>query len=321
MRHRKLLAVVPALGTLTALATGCPGAKAPTSATCGSESRLQLDCESEVSFDSRKIEGGFSAFGVGANAKTEVIALRQVDDAIQQYVVGWKRLCDEYNKCVLDKEQYAARSDDMRRRLGHVQDLHARVKGAEGEGRAKAVSEAYDALVPADKRVDLGFEFSVLARLPNEETPHQIRAGAKLPTDSHINFAVRPSTTAHVYIYQQTPKGEVTVLFPSPKNPLRNPLSPDAELTIPPETSFRLNDQDIGTERVFIMASLTRVPELETGDTAQITKIQAACTRSLVEECPRALVQQGVGNVPQRVKAEAAASKALYVFEFQHTAK
>jgi hypothetical protein len=109
-------------GVLVALASagvvvacgGSGGSDAKAPVQCGGEARVQLDCSTEFKYEGRNIEGGFSALGVGsANAKTDEVALRQIDQQTEQYAAQARRLCDEYNACVLDKDTYATRSENL----------------------------------------------------------------------------------------------------------------------------------------------------------------------------------------------------------------
>lgn len=342
--------------TTCLIAVACQGGSGRGAGTvvgaCGAEQRPQLDCESEIGFDSRKIEGGFSAFGLSASAKTEVTALRQVDDAVKAYVVGSRRVCDEYNKCVLDKAQYATRSENLRRRLSRVPELYDHVREAHGDARAKVVADAYEELVPDDQRVGLSIDFSVMARLADEQTSHALRPGARLATGSRVSFKLRPSRAAHVYIFQKTPKGETTVLFPDARIATKNPIQASAELSIPPDgRMFRLNDKDVGTERIFIVASLAPLDSLASalervgaGDAEArplraISSLQAEGATP-AGACPRALeLEEGAGPSPcvrrrglrledvgevsaqsasLRAKSEAADSMIVQVFQFEH---
>ena len=350
------LLFLPAL--LTAAACG-PSAE-PNAATqrCGGEERPPLSCESEFKYDGRKIEGGFSAVGLGgANAKTEEAALRAIDKETEQYVAQARRLCDEYNKCVLDRETYATRSENLRRRMSKVPELLDEVKSADGEdARRKALAKAYTELVPEQERRELSLEFSVDAQRPNEGAPRAIAQGERLPTGTKVAFVVRPSKSAYVYLFQKTPDGKVNVLFPDSRIATRNPLAAGAALRLPPgSASFKLNDKDIGTERVYLVASLDPIVSLDSalqnaksdappsGALAQVTQAEdktsgKGCTRALeLDEgdanTPRCIRSRGLEyddgggssgapaakNASFRARTEAADSVIVQVFAFEHT--
>ena len=69
-------------------------------------------------------------------------------------------------------------------------------------------------------------------------------------------FHVQVSAEAYVYLFQVSPDGGLVVLFPNDRIGTRNPLAPGAPARIPPGTaSFRLNEKDLGTEKVYIAVS------------------------------------------------------------------
>jgi hypothetical protein len=332
-------------------AGGSPG-PAPVT-TCGSEQRAQLSCESEFKYDARKMEGGFSALGVGSvQAKTEETALRQIDVETERYVASMRRLCDEYNKCVLDRETYATRSENLRRRLAKLPELYDAVKQAPSEpDRRRVLQAAYHELVPDEQRTELRLDLAVMARKPGEEAPRAIGPGAALPTDTKLSFVVATSRAAHLYVFQKGASGATNVLFPDDRIAVKNPIPAGAPLRIPGgSAAFRLNDKDVGTERVFIVASLSPLASLDQvvaslaagkdggatfGALAKAAPSSAkGCTRALEldtggDGCVRdrglELDTGGAGEKPllpeasMRATSEAADSVIARVFSFEHT--
>lgn len=324
---------------------------------CAGEDRPQLNCESEFKYEGRKIEGGFSLAGIGgANAKTDEAALRAIDKETEQYAAQSRRLCDEYNKCVIEKDAYATRSENLRRRMSKVPELYDEVKRAtDDDARRKALGKAYRQLVPDDARRELAFDFSVDAQKPSEGSARAIAPGEKLPTGTKVAFVVRPSKSSYVYLFQKGPDGKVNVLFPDTRIGTKNPLAAASALRLPPAAgaSFKLNDKDIGTERVYIVASLDPVTSLDgaiekasggaapTGALASVTETQGGggakgCTRALeLDEGPapkcfrsRGLeLDEGPGDgsgaaaqpASFRARTEAADSVIVQVFAFEHT--
>lgn len=353
---RALAVVVPIVHAVVACGPSPePHASAPK---CGAEERPPLNCESEFKYEGRKIEGGFSAVGLGgANAKTEESALRAIDKETEQYAAQARRLCDEYNKCVLDKATYSTRSENLRRRMSKVPELLDEVKGASDEdARRKALAKAYTELVPDEARRELALDFSVEAQRPSDGAPRAIAQGERLPTGTKVAFVVRPSKSAYVYLFQKSPDGKVNVLFPDTRIPTKNPLAAGSTLRLPPgSASFKLNDKDIGTERVYLVASLEPVVSLDgaiakaTGDAApsgalaQVTQAEdktssKGCTRALelddgAADKPRCIRSRGLeyddggasGGAPAakqasfRARTEAADSVIVQVFAFEHT--
>lgn len=266
---RNLFGVVRLLGPALWVLSACGGsggggnAKAPVK--CGAEERVQLSCESEFKYEGRNIEGGFSALGFGnASAKTDETALRQIDQQTEQYAAQAKRLCEEYNACIVDKDTYATRSENLRRRMSKVPELYDGLKAAsDPEQRRKALADAYQELVPDGQRRELTLSLSVQAKTPSDASFAPIKPGRSLPTETRIAFSLQVSQPAHVYLFQKSPDGKLSVLFPDARIATQNPIPAGAELRIPPGAgAFRLNDKDIGTERVYVVASLEPLPNL-----------------------------------------------------------
>jgi hypothetical protein len=350
VRPRFRRAVAPLVGLLALVgACGGGGAGPQTPGKCGAEDRPQLTCTSEIDYNGRKIEGGFSALGFGnGNAKTEEVALRQIDQQTEQYVAQAKRLCEEYNACVLDKDTYATRSENLRRRMNKVPELYDGLKGAtDDDARRKALAAAYQQLVPDAERRELGFTLGVHAQKPNEAGASVIGGGSVLPTGTRVSFTVQVSRPAYVYLFQKAPDGTVNVLFPDARIATANPLPAAVELRIPTGVAaFKLNDKDIGTERVYVVASLEPLTSLQAaaervaagqkpdGQLASVAGIPnnasgcktralelddgaAPCVRSRGLELDDA--PAGESKASLRAQTEAADSVLVQVFSFEHT--
>lgn len=321
---------------------------------CDGEDRPALNCESEFKYEGRKIEGGFSAIGLGgANAKTDEVALRAIDKETEQYAAQARRLCEEYNKCVLDKATYATRSENLRRRMAKVPDLYDEVKAAtDDDERRKVLAKAYTQLVSDENRSELALDFSVEAQKSNEGFARAIAQGEALPTGTSVAFVVRPSKAAYVYLFQKGPDEKVNVLFPDSRIVTKNPLNAGVALRIPSgSATFKLNDKDIGTERVYFVASLDPLTSLDeavqkamsgaapSGLLAQVTASKGAsaaqkgCTRALeLDAGPSSCIRSrglelsggnaassGTHRVSFRAQTEAADSVIVQVFAFEHT--
>jgi len=355
MRRVELLLAMAILVSAAPNSLGCGsggpgGGEARRPAMCGAEERVQLNCESEFKYEGRNIKGGFSALGVGsADAKTDEVALRQIDQQTEQFVAQSRRLCDEYNACVLDKETYGTRSENLRRRMSKVPELYDSVKAAaDPAARTKALSTAYQELVPAEARRELTLELGVRAKKPDQGSTGLVSAGARLPTDSRVSFSLKVSHPAYLYLFQKSPDGTINVLFPDAHIATPNPLPGGVELRIPSgEASYRLNEKDVGTERVYIVASLEPLTNIEqaaqrvaAGEkpvgqlaaVAQIPQNSGSCkTRALelddsaTPPCVRSRgleldpEPQNAGGASLRARTEAADSVLVQVFAFEHT--
>jgi hypothetical protein len=264
MISRRRVGTALAIAALAACGGGKGASDPATTGKCGAEARAQLDCSSEVKYDATNVSGGFSVLGVGgANGAVEQKALREIDKQTALFIAEARRLCDEYNKCVLDKDTYATRSENLRRRIAQVPELREEVKNASSDDARKvAVSKAYRSLVPDDARTELKVDLSVLAQKPNETQMSPIASGATLQTGSRLAFVLNVSRAAYVYVFQKSGSA-VTVLFPDTRIKVANPVAPSTALRIPQgDKSFKLNDSDVGMERVYLVASLHPIDAL-----------------------------------------------------------
>ena len=117
--------------------------------------------------------------------------------------------------------------------------------------------------MPDESRTELTLNFSVLARTPSQLDAAPVLEGAKLVSGSRLSFSLQLSRAAHVYLFQKSPSGVLNVLFPDDRISVRNPVPAGEVLRIPQGgASFKLDDKDIGTERVFIVASLEPISSL-----------------------------------------------------------
>lgn len=316
---------------------------------------MPLSCENEFKYEGRNVEGGFQALGVGSvGAKTDEVALRQIDQQTEQYAAQARRLCDEYNACVVDKETYSTRSENLRRRMSKVPELYDGLKAAtDPDARKQALANAYQALVPDEERRELSLELDVRAQKPDQADAFVLSAGSSLPTDTRVSFSLKVSRPAFVYLFQKSPDGTLNVLFPDQRIPLKNPIAARADLRIPAgDASFRLNEKDIGTERVYVVASLEplasfgqsadRVAAGQRADgqlasVAQIPQNNSGCKQRALEleqgdagasPCVRSRGLElddgsGAGASTEksslRARTEAADGVLVQVFSFQHT--
>src|SRR5262249_15441725 len=131
------------------------------------------------------------------------------------------------------------------------------------DARSKAVDELYRSTVPLEQRVEeVTFKLGVEAELPNGQRV-SVPPDASLPTDTRVVFNVEVSAEAWVYIFQKSPDGSLSVLFPNEEMGTKNLLQAGVIGRIPPgDARFRLNDKDIGTEKVFIAVSRKAIARL-----------------------------------------------------------
>lgn len=243
------------------LGAGCGGAASPGESLACDDTRVALDCSSEVAYQGVATEGGVEILSVGdANARYEEQAIRRVNDELGRYVAVQTRLCREYNACVLTREQYLAETKATREAFSTAADLAAKVKAAPaGATRRQALGELYRSVVPEQGRPEeLTLTVTMDAELPASVGGGRIvvEPGAPLPTNAHVQFRFVPSAVAYLYVFQKTPGGEVNVLFPHAGIGTKNPAAAGAEAQVPPGGQrFRVNEKDLGTENVYIVAS------------------------------------------------------------------
>jgi hypothetical protein len=247
---------------------------------CGAETRQQIDCSSEISYQGINTAGGLSVANLGGgHAKYEETALRRVDEQTERFFAMQSRLCRDYNACVLDKDSYVRQKNEILDRIFEVPKLGEQIKNAKSEDeRSKLLDALYRKTVPADQRPEeVTFTLALEADLPNGQHIN-VLPGASLPTDTRVAFNVGVSAEAWVYIFQKAPNGGLTVLFPNDKIGTKNPLPANVSARIPSGTNrFRLNDKDIGTEKIYIAVSRSEITKLSDAmsrvNAGQITSI------------------------------------------------
>jgi len=241
----------------------------------------QINCDTEVEYQGRKLEGRVDIGKFGAETKTSIESVRQIDQVVERYLARWKGLCREYNAGVQTKESYRAESRAMREKMEELDGLLIKLSNAPDSAAYQAVlTSMYQTIIPAKERTNLELSFTVSAQKPEQVSPAVIREGEKLPTGSKLSFALNLSRATYVYLYQESPSGEISVLFPDNRIPAKNPLAAGASLQVPPAPgSFRLNAEDIGTETVHIVAAKEALPELEAALAGtEVTAAAAACS-------------------------------------------
>jgi len=256
---------------------------------CNGETRPLIDCASEVAYQGAAAQGALKVGGfVDGLASYEEKALRRVDEETERYVAQQSHLCRDYNACALDKDGYQKESRAVRDRLNRIPELRDGLeKAASDDDKAKAVDALYRLVVPADKRVEeVTVSLGVEAELPGGGHV-QVGRGTALPTEARVAFSVQVSAESYVYIFQVSPDGSLVVLFPSDRIGTRNPLAPGGPARIPSGNgNFRLNERDLGTEKVYIAVSrreLTRVADaLARVNAGQVTSLAGDVTLSAI---------------------------------------
>lgn len=287
----------------------------------------KIDCDTEIEYQGRVVEGKVEVSKFGASAKTSIDAVRQIDQVVERYLARWKGMCREYNAGVYSKEDYRVESRAMREKMEQLDGMLMQLSNAPDSAAYQAALTAiYQKMVPTEERKTLEVSLRVLAQKPGESAPALVSSGARLPTGTKVSFELTPSRPAYVYLYQESPAGEVVVLFPDPRIG-RNPLPAGGALQLPPPPgSFRLNAEDIGTETVHVVASLSPLPQLEsTLAGPKVTAAAAECSSRGLEydagqpcEGSRGLEYDGGGGSSLTAVTELGGDRIIQRFSFEH---
>lgn len=292
------------------------------------------DCDTEIRYDARKVEGRVNAGKFGVEAATSVAAVREVDQAVERYLSRWRTLCMDYKNGAMSPDEYRGEARQLRERTEKLESLMLVLEHApDAESYQKALKEIYVAMVPPEQAVDLQVEFGVLAQKPGETSWSVVPPNGSIATGTNVYFTLRTSEQAHVYLYQETPKGGINVMFPHPQMPMANPLPAGQDLRIPPKPGFfTLEAEGVGLEQVHIVASIEPLAKLETAlGKQQTTADELACgARDLsynpgtqcgdVQARTFGLAQPGDAPGVSMKAANTAGARSIHqIFAFQHT--
>ncbi len=293
----------------------------------------KIDCDTEIQYNARKVEGNVNVGKFGAAMNTEVNAVRQIDQVVERYMSRWMTLCKDYNGGAYSKEEYREETRDLRKQMEQIDMLLIKLDRApDAASYQLALKEMYQTVVPDAERVELDVEFTVAAAAPGETEMRPVNAGSVLRTGSNIYVSVRPSRQAYIYLYQETGSGALNVLFPQAGIGISNPIGAGQEVRIPPApATFVVTEEDVGQEHLYIVGSAERIPELEAAlGSGGATVEQVNCAARALKlnagrtcEQPRGLVlDPGTPARSQNVSLHATSSagddRILQVFTFQH---
>ncbi len=290
----------------------------------------KIDCDTEIEYQGRVVEGQVSAGKFAAQGKTEIAAVRQIDEVVERYLTRWRGMCREYNAGIYSKDEYRVESRSLREKMEQLDAMLMQLANApDSEAYQAALSGMYQKIVPDTERTTLEIQFSVRAQKPDASEPITIRGGEQLPTGSKLSFTFQTSQTAYVYLYQESPSGQISVLFPFAQIKLQNPLPASTNLEIPPPPgTFRLNAEDIGKETVHIVASKQPLSQLEAvlkGESISVA--EAECSSRGLEydagtpdECAgsRGLEYDSGTSTSLSAMTELGGDRIIQVFSFEH---
>jgi hypothetical protein len=265
----RLTSLSSLLAVASIIVGGCGGPQIGHPQHCAEGDRVQVDCTSEVSYQGVDAHGNLSALGAfQASGQFQEVAIRRVNENIAQYIAAQTRLCRDYNSCAIDAATYRSESNKTRDKLLAASDLAGKLGGTTSDSeQTHLLDKLYSSVVPqAERTEELTFQMAVVAELPPSSGggTFNVAPSQPLPTNSRVAFAFQTSSDAHLYIFQVNASGEVTVLFPDPRIGTSNPLRGGTATRVPSQgQTFRLNDKDIGVEKVYIVASRKPVTSLD----------------------------------------------------------
>ena len=115
-----------------------------------------------------------------------------------------------------------------------------------------------------------GIRYRVLRRQPGGGAA-EVDAETTFRSGDRIRFAFEPNVDGFLYVVQRGSSGRWSVLLPHPEiNEGRNAVTAFAEVTIPPEGWFRM-DETPGREQVFVYLSRKPIEALPGGTEAVVT--------------------------------------------------
>lgn len=119
------------------------------------------------------------------------------------------------------------------------------------------------------------------------EAPHVLQAGERLRTGDSMAFVVELNQPAWVYLVQLSGGARrLDVLFPHPQIGTPNPLAAAKPIQIPPDAWFGVDENDVGVEHVYVVASRREQTELRTA----LDRLQVAPSREGVAAAKASVV-------------------------------
>ena len=281
-----LVSALVFLGLATAHCGGGGGVDgkgpAESGGTC-KDHRKPLDCDTEVSYQGVKTEGGVHVLNIaGANAAFTNTSLRQVNEKVEQYVIAQTRLCREYNSCVVDADTYHNEARAAREHLSGIDTLVTQVNGSDPVRKGEAADQLFSRVAGQSTNA-FSAEVVVEARLPASAGGGTIIVAPNypVPTNARVAFQFSVTQAAHVYLFQIGTDKSVSVLFPDPRMTTKNPLSSATAARVPEGgQAFRLDESGLGSENVYIVASTRPLAALE----ASLRRFASGERKTLAED-------------------------------------
>ncbi len=270
------------MGGLALVLLGCGGAKTeeavspdketacPDGTVNGGKTILTMDCNTVVQYQGNEFESSLEVKDwVKAGLHNAPKVLRDVDHAATESQVQFTQTCRLYNSCQMKSEEFnaeLARTQDQFRRL---REKIALLEASNGnpEVLRTTLSEVVVATVPPQKRAESTLAVNLLVQVkdPANSAPRSLSEGETLHTGAKLVVGLEVSQPAYAYVFEKHESKALDVLFPNAKiQTLSNPIASGAMVRVPPGGQvFTLNNQDLGTETLYVAVSLRPLADLE----------------------------------------------------------
>lgn len=160
-----------------------------------------------------------------------------------------------------------------------------------------AINNAANALMADELSPEISVTLRVLCKRKGQPKEEVLLPGATLSEGDQVAFDLSVTPGAHVYLVQRTrASGSVTVLYPQPDIDVQNPLPAGTRVRIPSGTDhFEVDNQDLGTEQVFVLASPHALPRLSEAVARLAQDATLVTHRRLAEDAMLALLPPATG--------------------------
>jgi len=230
---------------------------------------VTMNCDGTIQYNGNAMKAEAAIKNIfSATASSTPEAVRDVSEGMQSYQETYRQLCEQHNACKLMGDEFTEQSREARLSL---------VDLATGEQKAQ-LAEVFQEQQPKTAGGKLqGYpqqtlSFRMVAQLP-DGSQRIVRPNEPLPVGASAWFEVSLESEGYLYMFQKTQAAGVTALFPHAKIGIPNPLQAGRTYRIPPEpASFGIDDQDLGTENVYIFVSAEPNQEFD----QEIKKMAAA---------------------------------------------
>jgi hypothetical protein len=136
--------------------------------------------------------------------------------------------------------------------------------GSRQKSPVKTLPDGTQVLTVAANAVPLGLKCLILRE--KGDALEEASLNETFRTGDHIRIRVEANRPAYLYIVQQGASGKWELLFPVSGSTRTNPVPAYQPVTVPDESHQITFREPAGTENLFVMLSLDRIPEFENSD-------------------------------------------------------